>query len=335
MGRYIVLEDALGTRFTYAGLGSLATRRPVIRGPVPEPVLRPGTGRTVVKVRLFAHPARRGSRAAGGFEQLIVAGIPVRGYTTYRGRIAGPLSLHGAGVALRPLRLGSPVRAGTILGRVGRVNPDVAAHVRFAIRPAGARTPRLDPRPLLDGWRRLEAAGAFRPSGRSVLDAGVLGLAGASWSGLAGTVLADPRISIYPCGRDDIAAGRIDDRVLATLEILADQGLRPTVSSLQCGHSLFTAGGTISEHASGDAVDIAAINGIPILGHQGPGSITDLTVRRLLQLPGAMRPHQIISLMRFPGAGNTLALPDHDDHLHVGFRPPGAGATASRIPPPR
>ena len=34
-----------------------------------------------------------------------------------------------------------------------------------------------------------------------------------------------------------------------------------------------------------------------------------------------MKPHQIISLMTFEGADNTIALPDHADHIHVGFRP--------------
>jgi len=34
-----------------------------------------------------------------------------------------------------------------------------------------------------------------------------------------------------------------------------------------------------------------------------------------------MKPHQIISLMTFPDADNTLALADHDDHIHIGFRP--------------
>jgi hypothetical protein len=34
-----------------------------------------------------------------------------------------------------------------------------------------------------------------------------------------------------------------------------------------------------------------------------------------------MKPHQIISLMEFQGADNTLALADHADHIHVGFRP--------------
>ena len=34
-----------------------------------------------------------------------------------------------------------------------------------------------------------------------------------------------------------------------------------------------------------------------------------------------MKPHQIISLMTFDGADNTLSLPDHYDHIHVGFHP--------------
>ena len=34
-----------------------------------------------------------------------------------------------------------------------------------------------------------------------------------------------------------------------------------------------------------------------------------------------MKPHQIISLMKFEGTDNTFAMGDHDDHIHVGFRP--------------
>ena len=134
-------------------------------------------------------------------------------------------------------------------------------------------------------------------------------------------VLTDPAINIYDCGRRDIKAGEIDRRVLATLEFLAASGLKPTVTALHCGHSYLTTSGNVSEHSSGNAVDIAAINGIPILGHQGPGSITDITIRRLLTLQGTMKPHQIISLMTFDGADNTLSLPDHNDHIHVGFQP--------------
>ena len=49
------------------------------------------------------------------------------------------------------------------------------------------------------------------------------------------------------------------------------------------------AGGT------GSSMDISKINGIPIEGHQGPGSITDMAIRRLLTLQGAMQPDEIVS----------------------------------------
>ena len=94
--------------------------------------------------------------------------------------------------------------------------------------------------------------------------------------------------------------------MLATLEFLVASGFNPTVTSLHCGHSYLTASGNVSEHSTGTAVDIAAVNGIPILGNQGKGSITDLVIQRLLTLQGTMKPHQIISLMKFEDADNTL-----------------------------
>jgi hypothetical protein len=107
--------------------------------------------------------------------------------------------------------------------------------------------------------------------------------------------------------------------VLVVLEYLAESGLEPTVSCLRSGHSLMTASGNISEHSSGNAVDISAINGVPIYGHQGSGDVTEQAVKRLMQLQGTIEPHQIISLLDF--GRNTLALSDHDDHIHVGFHP--------------
>jgi hypothetical protein len=103
------------------------------------------------------------------------------------------------------------------------------------------------------------------------------------------------------------------------LEYLAESGLEPTVSCLRSGHSYMTASGNVSEHSSGNAVDISAINGVPIAGHQGPGGVTEQAVRRLMLLQGTIEPHQIISLLDF--GRNTLALPDHADHIHVGFHP--------------
>ncbi len=42
-------------------------------------------------------------------------------------------------------------------------------------------------------------------------------------------------------------------------------------------------------------------------------------MRRLMRLQGTMRADQIISLLEI--GGNTVAMGDHDDHIHVGFRP--------------
>jgi hypothetical protein len=228
------------------------------------------------------------------------------------------------------LRKGAIVPGGTVLGRVGRTTADGHGVVRFEVRPAGRKTPRIDPKPILDGWRLLTDTNVYGAGG----DNSLLGAGGDSASigqillmskeALQQRVLHDARVQLYACGRDDIRSGAIDRRVLATLEFLAASGLKPTVSSLECGHGVMTASGNVSEHSTGTAVDIAAINGIPILGHQGPGSITDTTIRRLLTLQGSMKPHQIISLMTFPGTDNTLSLPDHADHIHVGFRVDGS-----------
>jgi hypothetical protein len=167
------------------------------------------------------------------------------------------------------------------------------------VRPAGRNAPRIDPKPILDGWKLLETTAIYRTAGKNPFVGGganptVGQVLLESKDQLQRQVLADPRIDIYSCGRRDIESGAIDRRVLATLEFLVANGLNPTVTSLECGHSLMTESGNISEHSTGDAVDIAKINGIPILGHQGPGSITDLTTRQVLALQRTMKPQQII-----------------------------------------
>src|SRR5207244_7883782 len=138
--------------------------------------------------------------------------------------------------------------------------------------------------PILDGWKLLESTAIYRAAGRNPLlgDSPMLGrVMIMTKAQLQRSVLSDPHIDMYSCGRQDIRAGVIDRRILATLEFLSASGLRPTVTALRCGHSYYTNAGNVSEHSFGDAVDIAKVNGIPILGNQGPGSITDITVRRL------------------------------------------------------
>jgi hypothetical protein len=280
-----------------------------------------------VKQRLFAHPDLPGAREAGGLEQQLDAEARKNGkYETYKNYFSRPFGLDPSKVRLRPLKKGSRVIGGTIVGRIGRTERDIAAHVEFSIRPAGRGAPNIDPKPILDGWKLLEATAIYRASGRNVLhgkdNAGAMSIGQIMLLPkplLEKRVLSDERIEIYECGRDDIRSGQIDRRVLATLAYLAESGLRPGVTSLKCGHGFYTSSGNVSHHSSGNAVDIATVNGVPILGHQEAGGITDQTVRRLMQLQGTMAPAQIISLLEIGGA--TFAMADHNDHIHVGFQP--------------
>jgi hypothetical protein len=281
----------------------------------------------VSKERVFANPSRPAAYGAGGEQQLLNAGSAIPGYTTFKSYFTGVYGLKRSDVVLKKLKPGSKVIAGTILGRIGRTEQKMAPHMLFEIRPAGRGAPRIDPKPILDGWKLLESTAIYRAAGKNPFwgpdskNPSIGQILLMSKEALQHRVLTDPSIDVYECGRRDIMAGQIDRRVLGTLEFLSASGLKPTVTALKCGHSYLTASGNVSEHSSGNAVDIAAINGIPITGHQGPGSITDITIRRLLTLQGTMKPHQIISLMTFDGADNTLALPDHADHIHVGFQP--------------
>ena len=145
-------------------------------------------------------------------------------------------------------------------------------------------------------------------------------------------MLADEGLSIYACGREDIATGQIDRRVLAMLEYLRAKGFELTITSLNCGHGFYTTSGNVSEHSTGDAVDIAAINGVPVLGHQGPGTLTNKLIHDVLRLQGTMQPHQVISLEDLPGP-TSFPLSDHADHVHVGYHAIGDNPLESRFLP--
>ncbi len=371
LGKYVILRDVYGDVFTYAGLGSIATHYHKAKAPhsvaapasttpaakskgaAPKPKLPATAGRQLPVTLKVKAPKAAKKPATTSVSVASAAGepdAPATGKVRLFAHPGNPDALtaaassrkaHARTVAaghLLPLRVGAIVSKGTTLGIVRTPANAHAGHLRFAVRPGGdANT--IDPRAILQNWAQLDAA--LHPQGASVnsdlLGATAGGVFLLSQAELQRTVLSDPGISIYECGRQDIAAGAIDKRVLAVLAFLSRSGLKPTVSALECGHSELTTSGNVSEHYTGDAVDISAINGTPIVDHQGAGTITDITIRTLLTLQGEFVPHQIISLMSYPGAANTLAMPDHWNHIHVGFRPtagevpltPGAAATAA------
>jgi hypothetical protein len=130
-------------------------------------------------------------------------------------------------------------------------------------------------------------------------------------------VLSDSRIDIYVGGREDLANNKINVRVVALMAYLADTFNQVTVSCLFTGHRLYARPGVVSAHIYGLAVDFAAVGGTTIEGNQEPGGITEQAVRDILLLPSELQPKQVISLLGLGGA--SFPLPDHADHIHVGY----------------
>jgi hypothetical protein len=120
--------------------------------------------------------------------------------------------------------------------------------------------------------------------------------------------------------------------VLAVLAFLSRSGLKPTVGALRCRQSQYTSKGVPSAHYRGDAVDITAINGVTLARHQGPGTITDLTIRALLTLPNEFVPHEIISLMHYPASPQTQAVKSHWNRVELVFQRQAARLLATPAP---
>ena len=139
----------------------------------------------------------------------------------------------------------------------------------------------------------------------------------ASKKRLAKRLLAAEKVWIYGGGREDIAVGRIDVRILVVISYLRERHGEVTVSSLFSGHRKFARPGVVSAHVYGHAVDIAAVGEVSIAGHQQPGGVTEAAVRSLLLLPAELQPQQVISLLGL--GGPSFPLRDHGDHIHVGF----------------
>ena len=206
--------------------------------------------------------------------------------------------------------------------------PAQRAHLDFAIRPAGRGAPRIDPKPILDGWKLLEATAIYRASGKNValrrrrrrrMSIGQILLLPKPL--LEQRVLADERIEIYECGRDDIRSGQIDRRVLATLAYLAESGPAARASPRSSAATASTPPrATSPHHSSGNAVDIATVNGIPILGHQEPGRHHRADRAAAHAAPGHDGARTRSSRCS-RSAAPTFAMADHDDHIHVGFQP--------------
>jgi murein DD-endopeptidase MepM/ murein hydrolase activator NlpD len=366
LGRYVILRDAYGNSYVYAELGEVASEYPVlaprVHSTVSSRIDGPGAGHEPAPTG----PATAGAQprsplsegaaisglalgAAAGLEAA-PATLPAARTTRLAAASRRPrgakrtrrLRSFAAGedeVYLHQLVPGVQVIAGTVLGHVGAATPvqgqagaSSPPHIVFQLRPAGAGAPLIDPKPILDGWVALEDTSIFRAKGENPFLA---------TSPTVGQVLLESKQQLEPqllhgsgvrlgrCARQDVQEGRVDKRVLAMLEYLSVSGLNPTVAGLPCSAPGAAAAANASAGDTSYAVAITAVNGIPIAGHEGPGSIADETVRKLLMLQGLSRPRRIVSLMSYPGAAAAVSSAKGANAIHVAFAKPSRASAAS------
>ncbi|MGI8806612.1 MAG: hypothetical protein ACR2KK_01915 [Acidimicrobiales bacterium] len=139
---------------------------------------------------------------------------------------------------------------------------------------------------------------------------------GPATSAAAAAVLADGNLEMADSARWDIAAGRIDERILTLLSKLGtDHRLGITVLATGHPHNVF-ASESVSNHTEGRAVDIWSVDGRAVVEQRElEGPLADLA--RSLLAGGVTELGGPWDLDGPGGASFTNVV--HQDHLHVGF----------------
>lgn len=134
-------------------------------------------------------------------------------------------------------------------------------------------------------------------------------------------LLEHPNVTIYADGRDDLANGRVDARVVAVLLALArDHTIG--VTSLVTGHPQCAVTGqrqdadcSVSNHYLGRAADIATLDGIPVSArHPAVAAV----MSQLAAIGGRFRPDEIGGPVDTGEAG-VFTNGFHADHIHIGW----------------
>lgn len=136
-------------------------------------------------------------------------------------------------------------------------------------------------------------------------------------SGAVQALLANPRLSLPPAARGDLADGLIDQRVIDFLAWAIERH-EVAVSVLKSGHSQYVAGtDRVSNHFRGQAVDIYAVDGEEVSASSAAARALALEATEL----SVGRPDETgvpwSDLIDRRGVFSDAA---HTDHLHFGWR---------------
>ena len=197
LGRYVIVQDVYGNTYTYGHLTSVAKTYPSPKAPpkkadtdakrrglaaatkteheskadakAPKADARRRANRprrrraaAAAKVRLFANPTRKNALANGGDAQVADAAArsspPPAPRSASTPRTSSPSRSSRAPASSAARRSAASARSTT-----------KAPHLLFEIRPAGRGAPRIDPKPILDGWKLLESTEVYRAKGKNAL----------------------------------------------------------------------------------------------------------------------------------------------------------------------
>ena len=132
----------------------------------------------------------------------------------------------------------------------------------------------------------------------------------------AAAVLDNPNLDLPDTARWDIEAGRVDDRVLNILaDVARDQQL--SVLVFASGHPETVFGSSrISNHTRGRAVDVWAVDGVPVVSQRAEDGPVFALAERLV----ASGVTELGAPWDVDGGGPaSFSDTVHQDHLHIGF----------------
>lgn len=139
--------------------------------------------------------------------------------------------------------------------------------------------------------------------------------ASGSLSPTAVAVLSQPNLDLPDTARWDVAGGHTAEPVTALLQQLGQQ-YRLSVTTLSSGHPEQVFGtDRVSNHTRGRAVDVWAVNGVPIISYRD----TPELLRPLLEAASAAGVSELGTPWQLELAGSFTDVV-HQDHLHLGFK---------------
>ena len=262
------------------------------------------------------------------------AQVPTRSTCTRCARACRCSPARCSGTSARPAK---PRARWWIRGRsrTAHALPDPSRRRRGA-----ADRPQADPRRLGAAGRRPRSS---EPRARTLSSAPRRPSGRCCWRpspSSSSCVLRDPGVHLPRCERGEVRAGEVDRRVLAALEFLSVSGSsRP--SPLPAAPSATLVGGarpappTPSAPPRAMTLDLSAIDGTPIAGHEGPG----LGHRHRGAPSAAPAGHDEACADRqraqLPGERQHATLPGYRGLIHVVFAAHRRGAAPARARPRR